>query len=173
MLPFLFHVQKTQWIMHPVTMPSTSRIQLTIDSKCTPACARKRNFEKCPEPPALSVGVMKTAGRRTFCSTGTHSYDLESNLQTTTERIINDVNCKHDPSPPGAPGDAGENLSGVLGRARNGKVAATERIHRQGSSSGCESRWHLQDVVHQFQHRQGPLLRRNLSRIEASRTHLL
>jgi hypothetical protein len=88
---------------------------MAIDSKCVPACARKRNFEKCPEVSALFVGVMKTAGRLTLCSTGTRFYDLESKLQTTTERINNDVNKdrKHNPTPPSAPGGAGENLPGV------------------------------------------------------------
>ena len=53
------------------------------------------------------------------------------------------------------------------------KLASTERIHRQGSPPGRESRRHLQDVVHQFHHWQKPLLRRHLSRIEALRTHPL
>src|ERR1700704_252234 len=116
-----------------------------------PAYARQRYFDKCPELPALFVVVMKN------------------------QRISNYVNKhrKHDPSPSDAPGDTGENLPGVLGFGRDDKVASAEWIYWQGSSPGRESRRHLPDVVHQFHHRQEPLLRWNLSRIEAPRTHPL
>jgi hypothetical protein len=134
----------------------------SVEPESVNVLLRKRNFDECPELPALFVGVMKNRRRLTFARPGLRSYDLENNVQRTTGRINEYVNKhpKQDPSPPGAPGYRGENLSGVPGRGRNGKVASTQRIHRQGSSPGCESRWHLPDVVHQFHHRQEPLLRR-------------
>ena len=39
-------------------------------------------------------------------------------------------------------------------------MASAQWIHGPGSSPRRESRRHLQDVVHQFHHRQEPLLRR-------------
>ena len=33
-------------------------------------------------------------------------------------------------------------------------MASAERLYWQGSPHGCQGRRHLQDVVHQFQHRQ-------------------
>src|SRR6185503_287321 len=49
-------------------------------------------------------------------------------------------------------------------------MASTERIHGQSASGGRESRWDLQNVVHQFQHRQESLLWRKVSRTQAERT---
>ena len=46
-------------------------------------------------------------------------------------------------------------------------MAAAAWLHRLDTPDGRHGRRHLQDVVHQFHHRQKPLLRRNLSRIEA------
>src|SRR5258707_402567 len=38
-------------------------------------------------------------------------------------------------------------------------MASTERIHREDSPHGCQGRRHLQDVVHELQHRQESFLR--------------
>ena len=67
---------------------------------------------------------------------------------------------KRRPASPCAPCDAREDLSGVPRRRRNGQMASAERLHGQGPPSGCQSRRHLQDVVHEFHHRPQPLLRR-------------
>jgi uncharacterized protein YndB with AHSA1/START domain len=39
-------------------------------------------------------------------------------------------------------------------------MATAERVHWQGSPDGCQSRRHLQDVVHEFHYRPQPFVRR-------------
>src|SRR5205809_8087076 len=39
-------------------------------------------------------------------------------------------------------------------------MASAERLHGQGSPYRCQSRRHLQDVLHELHHRPQPLLRR-------------
>src|SRR5438477_11555024 len=107
---------------------------------------------ECPESPAPLVVVMKTIKHK--------------------EDHANDQH-KHHPTPPSAPGDAGENLSRLPRCGRHGQMASTERIHGQGSSPGRRSRRNLPDVVHEFQHGQEPLVRRKIRRTDTARTHSL
>src|ERR1700731_2362364 len=59
-------------------------------------------------------------------------------MKIKTQENYADQRSKHHPTPPCAPGDPGENLSGVPRCGRTGQVASAEWIHGQGSSPGGE-----------------------------------
>src|ERR1700719_728282 len=80
---------------------------------------------------------------------------------------------KHDPSSPSLARRPGKDLPRVSGCRRDGEMASAEWIHRQGTSDGCEDGRHLQNVVHEFNHRKEPFFRRDLSRAQAASAHSL
>src|SRR5258708_6515428 len=80
---------------------------------------------------------------------------------------------QHDPASSRVARPTQAGLPGVSRRGRVEQMAAAERVHRQGAPHG-RPRWrHLQDVVHEFQRRQRPLVPGNLSRPQAASSYPL
>src|SRR2546428_7593698 len=75
---------------------------------------------------------------------------------------------QHCPASPSAPCDARESLSSIPRCRRNGQMASAERLHGQGSPHRCQSRRHLQNVLHELHDRPQPLHRRKISRTGAT-----
>src|SRR5215831_5528550 len=69
---------------------------------------------------------------------------------------------EYDPVAPRFPRAARASVQSIFGRRRDGQMAATEWLHRQGPSSGRESRRHIQNVVHEFHHGRESLIWRKI-----------
>src|ERR1044072_4075924 len=80
---------------------------------------------------------------------------------------------EHYPASPRATNNARKGISSVSRWRGDEQMASAERIYRKGSPDGCQGRRYLQDVVHQFQHREESLLLRRISGIGAARAHPL
>src|SRR5262249_30651576 len=133
---------------------------------------------RSPHQPAAAMLVsrgfnaLSAAAAAELCRSAAEGHHAEIVFGILTNNLTKGADdAEHRPLSPRAACDPREDLPGVPRRRRDGQMASAERVHGQGSPPGRQGWRYLQDVVHEFQHRPQPLLRRRISRTGATRTH--